>query len=207
MSRYEKKNSLNLNFLAKWRSNSILKSGVEMEIVEELSGATTTQARLARYLGLSKARINQLIDEKIVLRDETDPKGKVLAFDSVRNYYLSQKADGDGSINFWTEKAKREQVNRKRDELKLRKEEGSVYDAKTVELAFLEMLTILRTQLLGFPTKFAVQLEGKSRDEIYDILTQEIESKLAEMSEYDLKSWSAEIKKDAAESDAEKAGE
>ena len=156
-----------------------------MEIVGELSEATTTQAKLARYLELSKPRINQLIEEKIVVRDETDAKGKVLAFDSVRNYYLSQKSDSDGSVNFWKEKALREQINRKRDTLKLQKEDGSVYDAKTVEMAFLEILTILRTQLLGLPSKFAVQLEGKTRDEIYNLMTEEIEERLAEMSDYE----------------------
>ncbi len=63
-----------------------------MEIPGELSEATTTQAKLARYLELSKARITQLVDEKVVVRDESDAKGKILAFDSVRNYYLSQQS-------------------------------------------------------------------------------------------------------------------
>ena len=154
-----------------------------MEIQGELSEATTTQAKLARYLGLSKPRITQLIEEKIVVRDESDIKGKVLAFDSIRNYFLSKNASGDGA-NYWKEKALREQINRKRDELKLQKEDGSVYDSATVEQAFIEMLTILRTNLLGLPSKLAAQLENKSRAEIYEVITEEIESKLAELSNY-----------------------
>ena len=111
---------------------------------------------------------------------------------SLKFYYLS-KADVGSEASYWKEKALREHINRKRDALKLKKEEGAVYDARTVELAFIEILTILRTQLLGLPSKFAVQLEGKSRNEIYEMLTQEIEARLLEMSNYDPKSLSGEI--------------
>ena len=47
-----------------------------------------------------------------------------------------------------------------------------------------EMVSNLRTQLLGLPSKLAPILNGADRDRIYDVLTQEIEEKLAELSEY-----------------------
>ena len=42
----------------------------------------------------------------------------------------------------------------------------------------------LRTQLLGLPSKLAPQLEGKKKEEIYAIMTREIEEKLEELAEY-----------------------
>lgn len=47
-----------------------------------------------------------------------------------------------------------------------------------------EMLSNLRTQLLGLPSKLAPQLEGMNRDQVYDVMTREIEEKLSELSEY-----------------------
>ena len=155
-----------------------------MKILGNFKEWTVTQTKLAEILGVSVQRVNQLIDEEIVIRAEMDKVGSVLLIDSVRNYYLSKNASGDGA-NYWKEKALHERVNRKRDELKLQKEDGSVYDSATVEQAFIEMLTILRTNLLGLPSKLAVQLENKSRAEIYEVITEEIEGKLAELSNYD----------------------
>lgn len=135
---------------------------------------------------MTQQRISQLLADKTMLRDESDKTGRVLLAESLRSYYLSNKATGD-TVNYWKERALRERANRKLDELELKRAEGSVYDSSTVELAFIEMLSMLRTHLLGLPSKFAVQLEGKNRNEIYDILTQEIEMKLTEMSEYNFK--------------------
>lgn len=163
-----------------------------MEIVGELSLATTTQAKLARYLDLSKPRINQLIEEKIVVRDESDSKGKILAFDSVRNYYLSQKSDSDGSVNFWKEKGLHERAKRQLAELKLQTQKGELYEATVVESVMIEHLTNFRTKLLGLPAKIAASLPADIRGEVYDNLTREIENCLDELSrnydETDLKS-------------------
>ena len=46
------------------------------------------------------------------------------------------------------------------------------------------MLSNLRTQLLGLPTKLAPILEGLKREEIYEVLTKEIKEKLSELAEY-----------------------
>lgn len=153
-----------------------------MEIVGELSQATTTQAKLARYLELSKPRINQLIEEKIVVRDESDAKGKVLAFDSVRNYYLSQKSDNDGSVNFWKEKGLHERAKRQLSELKLQLQRGELYEASVVESVMIEHLTNFRTKLLGLPAKIAASIPADIRGEVYDNLTREIENCLDELS-------------------------
>ncbi|MBR6906427.1 MAG: hypothetical protein IKN33_05765, partial [Selenomonadaceae bacterium] len=75
-------------------------------------------------------------------------------------------------------------VKREIAELKLAKMENSVYDAKTVELVMTEQLSNLRTQLLGLPSKLAPIIEGKSKEEIYETMTREIEEKLMELSEY-----------------------
>ena len=152
----------------------------------EISEITVTQTAFGKWLGFSQQRISQMVADGELIRDEFDKTGRVKLALSLKSYYLS-KADAGDETSYWKEKAMREKINRKRDALKLKKEEGSVYDAREVEMAFLELLTILRTQLLGLPSKLAVQLEKKSREEISRVLTSEIEQKLDEMSKYDTK--------------------
>lgn len=75
-------------------------------------------------------------------------------------------------------------MKRELAELKLAKAEARVYDSKTVELVLTEMLSNLRTQLLGLPSKLAPIIEGKRKEDIYQLMTEEVESKLSELSEY-----------------------
>ncbi len=147
----------------------------------DIAEISVTQTSFGQYIGLSQPKVSQMAANGEIVRDESDRSGRIMLAASLRDYYLSNKATGDG-VNYWKEKAKREQVNRKIDEIKLRKMEGELYEAATVENTLIEILTVLRNNLLGMPAKFSKQLEGKSREEIYRMLTQEIEDRLEELS-------------------------
>ena len=151
----------------------------------EIQSMTCMQTQLARALNLSKQRINQLIDEGIVVRDETSFTGQVMFFESLQNFFLSRsvKLGGEISVNFWKERGLHEKAKRELAEVKLAKTRGQLYDATTVESVLSELLTNFRSKLLGLPAKLATQLEGKSRDEINSMLTAEIEENISELTE------------------------
>ena len=153
-----------------------------MRIQGEIKQATCTQTQLGRALGVSKQRVGQLIEEKIVVRDESSTNGQVILFESLQNYFLSKNASGDG-VNFWKEKGLHEKAKRELTELKLAKSRGELYEASTVENVMTEQLANFRTKLLGLPSKYSRQIEGKKRGEIYDILTAAIEECLTELAE------------------------
>lgn len=152
-----------------------------MKIKSGLKELTCTQRALAEALELTAARVNQLINEEVVIADESDTSGGVFVYDSLKNYFLSNKATSSG-VNYWTEKGLHEAAKRKMAELNLREKEKQLYEAATVENAFAEILTLLRNNLLGLPAKFATQLENRSREEIYQTLTHEMENLLDELS-------------------------
>ena len=155
-----------------------------MKIKDELETLTTTQAILARALGMTVPRINAMIKEGIIKRDPADAHGGVLIFESLRNYF-SKNAVNEGDADFNKERAMHERAKRKLAELKLQKALGNVYDAKLVERVIIEDLVKLRTRLLTIPSKIAPALEGKSKGEIDLFLTREIEETLSELSQYD----------------------
>ena len=150
---------------------------------------TVSQSNFAKAVGLTTGRISQLIKEGVVIRDDKDARGGVFLLESARNYDRLKgpavsSEDGEDSLDLMAEKARHEKVKRELAELKLAKAEARAYDARTVEMVMTEMLSNLRTQLLGLPSKLAPQLEEKSKGEIYSIMTKEIEDKLGELSEY-----------------------
>lgn len=153
-----------------------------MKLNGEIQDATCTQRQLSRALKLSTTRINQLIDEGIVVRDESSRSGQVMLFESLQNYFLSKNATGD-NVNFWKERGLHEKAKRELAEVKLAKTRGELYEASVVEGVLVEVLTNFRNKLLGLPSKYAAQLEGKTRAEIYSSLSAAIEEELAELSE------------------------
>ena len=175
----------------------LLLGGVGMKLDSKLKikDLTVTQKQLAAAIGVVPARVNHLISDGVVIRDETNAGGAVYLFESVKRYYSGKQDESAGveaELNLTKEKAKHERTKREIAELRLAKMEHQVYDARTVELVITEMLSNLRTQLLGLPSKLAPQLEGISKEQIYEIMTRELEDKLSELSEYEPELFTAE---------------
>ena len=154
-----------------------------MKVSGNIKEITVTQTALARALGLTPARVNQLIDMDVVIRDEKDTSGGVYLFESCKNYWLTKKAAKEDA-DLFKEKALHERVKRQRAELKLAQEEGRLYEAAVVESVMIEQLVGLRTHLLSLGAKMATLLEGKSRAEIGSLIDREVEERLSELSEY-----------------------
>lgn len=154
-----------------------------MKVSQDLKNLTTTQTEMARVLGITQPRVNQLIQDGVIIKNKN---GAVFVVESLKNFYKLKADDTstDKKLNYTEEKAKHEKIKREIAELKLAKMQKNVYDARTVELVLTEMLSNLRTQLLGIPAKLAPQLEMKKRSTIYDRMTEEVTEKLAELSEY-----------------------
>ena len=154
-----------------------------MKVSGNIKEITVTQTALARALGLTPARINQMIELELVIRDEKDTSGGVFLFESLKNYWMTKNAAKEDA-DLFKEKALHERVKRQRAELKLAQEEGRLYEATTVEAVMIEQLVGLRTHLLGLGVKMAARLEGKSRSEIAAMIDEEIEERLRELSDY-----------------------
>ena len=142
---------------------------------------TVTQTDLAKALNLSRQRVTQLIQEKIILRDETDISGGVFLFESLRNYWLRQ-TEKQGE-DYFQIKAEHEKLKSQLTDLKLQERQSELVEMQTVLDTWADILTTLRTNLLSLPAKFASQLENKSAAEISSIMTAEIEERLQELSE------------------------
>lgn len=161
-----------------------------MFIGRDIDKLTCTQKALAEALNLSTVRIYQLIKEGIVIRDPNDKKGGVFLIESCRNYWRMKNRknaiDESGVlIDIEKERALHEAADRKIAELKLAKLEGRVFDATTVELKQVEVLSNLRTRLLGIPAKITPELMvAATQEEREKIIRREIEEALDELPEY-----------------------
>jgi len=133
---------------------------------------------LAELLGISERRVNQLVNEEVLHREiEGDFVLTIASF--YENKYSSKDED-----DYWSEKALHEAAKRKLAELELAKRQNLSHDAADVERVMTDMLSKLRSQLLGIPAKMAARLENQSRSVIMTELSKEIKSRLTELSDY-----------------------
>ncbi|MDM8108582.1 hypothetical protein QUV93_01695 [Phascolarctobacterium faecium] len=139
-----------------------------------------SSADLADILMITTRRVNQLVDEEVLARE---PEGDFILPTAVAAYYEYKYADKD-ETTYLTEKARHEKAKRELAELELQKRRNEVHDAADVELVMTDMLTNLRNQLLGLPSKMAPQLANRDKDYIDQALTDEIQSRLTELSDY-----------------------
>jgi len=156
-----------------------------MKLTGNFEEWTTTQAALGRILNLTPGRISQLVDEKIVVRDEGE-KNAIFLIESMQNYYQSKQAyekDGKGKVNFWEERGLHERAKRKMAELKLRQMKSEFYRAEMVDSLLVEILNNFKNKLLGLPNKLSPQIEGKNVAQINQLLTDEIYENLNELAE------------------------
>lgn len=159
-----------------------------MKINKDFKKVTITHGALATALGVSRQYVTKLAKEGVFVKDPNDANAGLFVLESLKNYYSihakpQSKEVETQEVNYMEEKAKHEAASRKLAELKLAKAEGRALDARIVEMVLIEDFSVIRTQLLGLPAKVIPRLENKSRAEMDNILTKEIEEALVGLSE------------------------
>ena len=137
-------------------------------------------AELASLLGLTDRRVRQLADQGVLTRQA---EGDYVLPDAIEEYY-TYKYKADEEVDYMAEKAKHEKAKREMAELELQKRRNEVHEAENVRRVMSDMLSNLRSQLLGIPAKMAPRLADRSADYIAGELTQEIEDRLTELCDY-----------------------
>ena len=151
---------------------------MKIEVVKMLKRGSARE--LAELLGISERRVNQLVNEEVLHREIEGDFVLTMAIASFYENKYSRKDEDD----YWSEKALHEAAKRKLSELELARRQNLSHDAADVERVMTDMLSKLRSQLLGIPSKMAARLENQSRSVIMTELSKEIKSRLTELSDY-----------------------
>lgn len=154
-----------------------------------------SSADLARLLGLTDRRVRQLTEQGVLSKQ---PEGDFVYPEAIEEYY-AYKYKNDEEVDYMAEKALHEKTKRELAELELAKRRNEVHDANDVQIVMVDMLTKLRSQLLGLPTKMAKLLADRDAGFIDAALTKEIEERLKELSDYAPTMFSEEADVDAEE--------
>ena len=137
-------------------------------------------AELARLLGITDRRVRQLADEEILTREA---EGDYLLPEVIAEYY-AYKYKTDESVDLMKEKALHEKAKRELAEIQLAQKRREMHDAADVEAVLTEILVNFRNQIRGIPSKMAPLLFGKSKPEIEELLSMEVEGRLEELRDY-----------------------
>lgn len=155
-----------------------------MKITKDLKKLTTTQAEMAKILGITQPRVHQLIADGIIIRDNTEG---VLVVQSVKNFYKvkAQIRDPDDPADYEKEKALHEKAKRELTELELAEKRGDMHCTADIELTVGGLITVFKKNALAIPSKMAPILAGKTAEDIKELLTQEEIRCLTELSRFD----------------------
>ena len=148
-----------------------------MPKTQTLTGGTS---QLAPLIKITQRRVNQLVEQGVLTKRA---EGDFDLPDAIEAYYTFKYADKD-ELDYIEEKAKHELAKRQLTEMEVKRRRHELHDAADVEMALTSMLTNFRNQLLALPSKMAGLLVGRSREEIDERLAAEINSRLAELSDY-----------------------
>ena len=139
---------------------------------------------LARILGITVRRVNQLADEGEVFQREVS--GNFDCVECVAAYYNNKFTDEDYKEQYNKERALHEKAKREKAEIELSEMKAEVHKAEDIEFFMTDMLTTFRNRMLSIPSKLAPQLTGVNNTNlISSMLRSEIMQALEELSEYD----------------------
>jgi len=146
---------------------------------------------LESLFGIKDRTVRDLADKGIIKRDS---HGKYLFWSSVRSYITTLKVnnlgknekldDDESELDLSQEKALHEHIKRQITDIKLQLIKGQVHKAEDVESVMNDIFTRFKSKLTALPTKLAKRLEMKNRVEIQEILKNEINNALVELSAY-----------------------
>ena len=141
-----------------------------------------TSAEIAKVLGISQRRVQQLENEQVLVKNSD---GKFELSKNVELYY-TWKLQPTSAANYETEKALHEKAKREKAEMFNAKLRSQLHDAKDIELVMTNMLVNFRNKMLNIPANLSAKLVRQKNENIINYeLTKAINGALAELADYD----------------------
>ena len=148
---------------------------------------TTKLKELAKVIGLSERHLQRLSQEGIIKKND---KGKYLLYESIRSYINYLKEIESTPQQLQEEKLKNEieylKTRDRKENIKIKILEADLHEASDVKRVMNKIISGFKGQLQTIPYKLAPLVIGiDNLGEIQEIITNNINSVLLELSEYD----------------------
>lgn len=148
---------------------------------------TTKLKELAKVIGLSERHLQRLSQEGIIKKND---KGKYLLYESIRSYINYLKEIESTPQQLQEEKLKNEieylKTRDRKENIKIKILEADLHKASDVKRVMNNIISGFKGQLQTIPYKLAPLVIGiDNLGEIQEIITNNINSVLLELSEYD----------------------
>lgn len=148
---------------------------------------TTKLKELAKVIGLSERHLQRLSQEGIIKKND---KGKYLLYESIRSYINYLKEIESTPQQLQEEKLKNEieylKTRDRKENIKIKILEADLHEASDVKRVMNNIISGFKDQLQTIPYKLAPLVIGiDNLGEIQEIITNNINSVLLELSEYD----------------------
>lgn len=159
--------------------------------IEDITKVTVSAKVLSEIIGVGDRQIRNLAKEGILVRNS---HGKYQFLKSVKNYITNLKiakaaehveSDFDEiELDLDAEKAKHEHLKMMITDIKLQLIKGQVHKSEDVGSVITDMFAKFRSKMMALPAKMAVKLQNKTKEEILELLNEEVATALEELAEY-----------------------
>lgn len=159
--------------------------------VTDISTVTVSSKVIGEVIGVGDRQVRNLANEGILIRNS---HGKYMFLKSIKNYIINLKISKAGEkvesdfdeneLDLTQEKARNEHFKAMISELRLALFKGTMHRSEDVGRVITDMLASFKNKMLSMPATLAPKLEGKNKIEIQDILREQIEQALNELSSY-----------------------
>lgn len=141
---------------------------------------------ICEIMGLGSRRIQQLADEKAIVRASHGKYDLVASIRSYNEYQRNRIIEADPDLDKLREETKWIRARRLKSEAEYNIMSGELHRSKDVEAVMNKMMEFFRTQLLSFPTRSAPKVIGEvDVNVVQEILKDDMRDVMQVLSDYD----------------------
>ena len=145
-----------------------------------------TTEEICEIMGLSARRIQQLVDEKAIVRASHGKYDLVASVRSYNDYIKNKLIEDDPDLDKLREETLWIRARRMKAESEYKIMSGELHRSKDVEEIMNKMMEVFRSQLLSFPTRAAPKVIGETDvNVVREMLTKDIKEVMQVLSDYD----------------------
>ena len=141
---------------------------------------------ICEIMGLSARRIQQLVDEKAIVRASHGKYDLVASIRSYNDYVKNKLIEEDADLDKLREETLWIRARRLKSEAEYNIMSGELHRSSDVEEVMNKMMEFFRSQLLSYPTRSAPKVLGETDiNAVREILKDDINEVMQVLSDYD----------------------
>lgn len=150
---------------------------------ERVADREILTSELAQIIGKTPQWVRQLTRDGVLTQQS---RGKYLLSEAVQAYieHVSGGKEDDAKPRLVDYKTEHERIKAEKAALELAEMQGNLHSSEDVQVVMSDMIVTAKSKMLAIPSRVSLQLDGEPSTVIEKVLTKEISTALASLTDY-----------------------